>query len=145
MLKNIIQYFWSSAYTFATVQKAAACILIIVFVGQAFNQNLYYLDYVLKKAEYTNKCVNKSRPWMHCNGKCQMMKKLEEQEKKEHGQPPELRCASNCEVLPTEQYIFEPYYCKLNNIHFPLFHQGYPIDRTAAIFHPPRGNSHHLI
>ena len=39
-------------------------------------------DYEINK-EYIaqNLCINKSKPKLHCNGKCQLMKKLAEEEK----------------------------------------------------------------
>ena len=63
------------------VQKIFAAILLLAFIGQTFRQGFYYVDYLVDKAEYVKNCVNKARPKMLCNGKCQLMKKIQEQEK----------------------------------------------------------------
>lgn len=41
------------------------------------------MDYYANTAAYAKNCINKSKPVLHCNGKCQMMKQLQEEEKKE--------------------------------------------------------------
>lgn len=51
------------------------------------------LDYYTNTASFAKNCINKARPMLHCNGKCQMMKKLQQEEKKEQ-QYPESRSGS---------------------------------------------------
>lgn len=41
------------------------------------------MDYYANTVAYAKNCINKTRPALHCNGKCQMMKQLQEEEKKE--------------------------------------------------------------
>ena len=41
------------------------------------------MDYYANTAAYAKKCINKAKPAMHCNGKCQMMKQLQQEEKNE--------------------------------------------------------------
>ena len=35
---------------------------------------------------YAKNCINKARPKLHCNGKCQMMKKMRKRKKKKQNQ-----------------------------------------------------------
>lgn len=37
-------------------------------------------DYMVNLEAYKKACVNKAKPMMHCNGKCQMLKKMKKQE-----------------------------------------------------------------
>jgi hypothetical protein len=40
-----------------------------------FSSQFIRLDYLLNRASFVKNCENKARPALHCNGKCQMMKK----------------------------------------------------------------------
>lgn len=57
-------------------------ILILLVFAQTFSKWFVVIEYDLNK-EFISKnlCINKARPKLHCNGKCQMMKKLAEEEK----------------------------------------------------------------
>ena len=65
----------------------AAGFLLLTLIVQCFSKNLIFADYYLNTGTYLKKCVNKSRPQMRCKGKCQMMKKLKEEQKKEQQLP----------------------------------------------------------
>jgi len=60
----------------------AVILLSLVTLLQSFSKWIILTDYEINK-EYISKnlCINKSRPKLHCNGKCQLMKKLAEEEK----------------------------------------------------------------
>ncbi|MFT3676478.1 MAG: hypothetical protein QM781_11305 [Chitinophagaceae bacterium] len=116
-----------------------AAILLIAFMGQSFNQGWYYIGYLIQKKEYVKRCANKARPMMHCNGKCQLMKKIQAQEKKEQGQPPEMKFASRVEVLSSRSSFLLQLNIPVISTpsHFILFTTGIPVDQSSAIFHPP--------
>lgn len=50
----------------------AGCIL-----GHAFVRTAFVLHYQLRKADYVRSCENKYKPSLHCEGKCQLKKRLE--------------------------------------------------------------------
>lgn len=57
-------------------------ILMMLVLTQTFNKWLVVFEYKLNKDYIAQKlCVNKAKPKLHCNGKCQMMKRLAEEEK----------------------------------------------------------------
>jgi hypothetical protein len=62
-------------------------IAIFFLVGLLFQHLSRYIvlaDYNLNKNSITqNLCENKTRPSMHCNGKCYLVKKMKEAEKKQ--------------------------------------------------------------
>ncbi len=76
---------------------------------------------------------------MHCDGKCQLMKKIQEQERKEQGQAPEMKMASKLEVLSSKSFFLSsleiPVQNKKNN--FSDLVIGTPVDKSSSIFHPP--------
>lgn len=113
--------------------------MLIAFLAQSFNQGWYYLSYLAQKKEYMKQCVNKSRPQMHCDGRCQLMKKIEEQDKKEQGQAPEMKLASKAEVLSsTSSFLISLNFStsQVKNC-FLLLNSGIPVDQPSSIFHPP--------
>lgn len=76
---------------------------------------------------------------MHCNGKCQLMKKIQEQEEKERGLPPELKLAAKAEVISSRSFFLTqcPVVLAPVNTKFFFYTIGSPIDRSFSLFHPP--------
>lgn len=78
---------------------------------------------------------------MHCNGKCQMMKKLQQEEKKDQENPERKAENKNEIILSTKsffanvptQYLIDSKSKKL----LPSS-DGKSIDRSFDIFHPPQ-------
>jgi hypothetical protein len=57
-------------------------LLMLLILSQSFSKLFVVLEYNLNKDFIAkNLCINKAKPKLHCNGKCQMMKKLAEEEK----------------------------------------------------------------
>lgn len=60
----------------------AASILILLVMVQTFTSWLIVVEYTINKDYIANNlCVNKAKPKLHCQGKCQLMKRLAEEEK----------------------------------------------------------------
>lgn len=79
-------------------RQITALIFLMAFVSQTFSTPFMMLDYYANTSAYAKNCINKARPKMHCNGKCQVMKKMKEQEKKEQ-ENAERRSSGKYEVL----------------------------------------------
>src|SRR5207253_2645619 len=85
-----------------------------------------------------NLCINKARPKLHCNGKCQMMKRLaaEEEQNSSGTNTAKIRIQQllftdemNKPALPSLAYV-QLFY----NEELPIIKYSSPI---ASIFHPP--------
>ena len=87
-------------------KQITAGILLVAISLQILNRAVIYIDYYTNTAAFAKNCVNKARPMMHCNGKCQMMKKLQEQEKKD-SQAPERR-SFNDEIISSKSFLVAP-------------------------------------
>ena len=83
-------------------------------------------------------CINKKKPSMHCNGKCQMMKKLKKQEG-ETGTATEVPKYNQPElVLSTKTYFPRLEYIKsINSSNYPEFATALSNSYTGSIFQPP--------
>ena len=119
-------------------RQFAAILLILLFAAYHFNRTIIVLDYVANQAAFAKNCENKARPAMHCNGKCQLMKKLKEEEKKEEQNP--SRKSENKQdqvcvkpLLTTPVFSLPSATATLISISATSFPKGF----SAAIFHPP--------
>ena len=116
----------------------ATIVLLFAFALQVFNRSVIVLDYYANTASFAKACENKARPLLHCNGKCQMMKKLKEEEKKEQ-QNPERRSGSKEEVVSSKSF-FTPFLHqragekKVYSVYHSIFA---PRKSLADIFRPP--------
>jgi hypothetical protein len=112
---------------------------MLLLSGQVFSQVICYADYLLRKADYLEKCENKARPQLQCNGQCQMMKKMLAQQDNNQPAPPELKMLSAPELISSRSFfpvsLPSPALSEAECI-FPI-QIGQPTDRTIALFHPP--------
>ncbi|KAA2242553.1 hypothetical protein F0L74_08435 [Chitinophaga agrisoli] len=121
------------------MKQVAAILLLIGVLGQTFSKALIIAEYELNK-EYIakNLCVNRSRPKMHCNGRCHMMKQLKQEEKKDQ-ENPERRLENKLEIICA---AFHPDHLALTQvitfIQYPVFQENTCTDFVAAPFHPPQ-------
>jgi hypothetical protein len=119
-------------------RQIAAIFLFVAFIAQTFNGGFVMLNYYTNTAAFAKNCVNKTKPKMHCNGKCQMMKKLQEEEKKEQ-QLPERKFENKIEVLS-----FNSFFCNVN-VPLTIVDKAIPkeldcvtYDISLDFFHPPQ-------
>lgn len=118
--------------------KLAALFFMLAFAGQTFNRVVIVMDYYANTGAFAKNCENKARPQLHCNGQCQLMKKLKQVEKKD-AQNPERKAESKNEVISSRSYFPAASDIPvLNDVCFaPLLSSGELTDRSFPIFHPP--------
>ncbi len=115
--------------------------LILSFFTHQLGKAIILTDYYTNTSKYAKNCINKSKPKMNCNGKCQMMKKIQEEEKKEK-QDAEKK-DENKKDTPTTLVTYEKSTIKItfqlsNKIIKGSTSDSSPINRSYSIFHPPR-------
>jgi len=54
-------------------------LLFTALLAQTFSRSIAMADYMVNLEAYKKACVNKAKPMMHCNGKCQLLKKMKKQ------------------------------------------------------------------
>ena len=95
----------------------------------------YYID----TNAYAANCVNKNKPQMHCNGKCQLQKKLNDENNKDK-QNTERRNDVGTEVLSSKSFfavIQTPFKHFITKKYFTIS-TGTPVDHSSKFFHPPQ-------
>lgn len=66
-------------------QKITAVLLIIAIVSGSFSRFFIYTGFKMnRKYIATRLCENRNKPWLHCNGKCYLIKKIRQAEEKQN-------------------------------------------------------------
>lgn len=117
-------------------KQLTTILILLAFIAQTFNRAAVVANYYTNTAAYAKNCINKTKPQLHCNGKCQMMKQLKEEEKKE--QQNNNRKSSQDEVLSSKSFFASITITRaITIIEFCNHHIGLPIDCSTDFFHPP--------
>jgi len=121
-------------------RQLLAAVLMLAFTVQTFNQGLIVFGFYANQDAIARKlCVNKAKPKMLCHGKCQLMKKLQEEEKKDK-ENSERKIDNKAEIVfindasTNINYNLEPGMCNSFPLHKDPLLNFYLID----IFHPPQ-------
>mgnify|MGYP003286334102 FL=1 len=117
--------------------RIIAFVLLVAFAMQSFQQNLIVLDYVANTVAYIEACINKDKPELKCKGKCQLMKKLQEEEKK-NNQSPDHKGENKGQTLynaPLVAFTLPQPHTQATI--YQTFAVPPPKDRPTTIFHPP--------
>lgn len=120
--------------------KAIATILLLaILLVQVFNKWLIITGFNLQKSYIIeNLCENRTRPSMHCNGNCILMKKLNQQEKNEKKEVPKSIDVTN--IFLSSKSFFPvldtpPSFCRLK---YPYPVMGVKkVDWSSRLFRPP--------
>ena len=85
-------------------KQLTAAILLLAFITGTFSKSLIIADYYLNTSAYAKDCINKAKPNMHCNGKCQMMKKLKAEEEKKDAENNQRKDDLRNEVISSKSF-----------------------------------------
>jgi hypothetical protein len=61
------------------IRYLTVLVLLAAFAAQTFNQAVIVLEYYINTTSFAKNCENKARAELHCEGKCQMLKKINEE------------------------------------------------------------------
>jgi hypothetical protein len=116
----------------------ATFLFLAAFATQTFQRSFIVYSYYTNTAAYIKNCENKKSPSLHCNGKCQMQKKLKEEEKKDQ-QNPERKQENRPEVVSSKSFFPSLTECLTINT---TPQNSYPVvaklaGYSSSIFHPP--------
>jgi hypothetical protein len=95
-------------------------------------------DYMLNLEAYKKACINKSKPMLHCNGKCQMLKKMKKQEG-DNGTNALAPKFNQIEVVLSSKSFFPSIQVvSTTNIStFYTYNDDFSSNYIVSIFHPP--------
>ena len=133
------------------VKKTFAFILLAAFVAQSFNNTFIVFSFYLNQKKIAaTLCENRYRPMLHCDGKCQLAKKIKQEENK-NNQNPERKLENKNEVVSSKTYFITGlYFLSKENTYFKRYSANKLEGASMPVFHPPstwfflRLNSRHL-
>lgn len=119
--------------------RFVAISLILALIGSNFSRFLIYAGFEANRSYIAKElCENKERPWMHCNGRCYLMKKIKAAEEKEKKQEREDKRNSFQEAFTSPQRpaltLFSSAYRKT----YPQLPVPGVLERALAVFQPPK-------
>lgn len=120
-------------------KQLATFLLLVAFVFQSFENGLVVVDYYLNTAVFAKNCENKAKPALHCNGKCQMMKKMQETEKRDQ-QLPERKSENKIEIFycNTKYHNFENIFSEISPSQVVTEENNLLKDISLSLFRPPQ-------
>ena len=119
-----------------------AFLLLIALIGSCCSRFFIYAGFEVNK-DYIAKtlCVNVSKPWMHCNGKCYFKKKVQQAEQNEKNEAAKERLSSlSLSFFHNHADIsFQPALTKRTlNILVFKYSCNYNSLSVGSVFHPPK-------
>jgi hypothetical protein len=123
-------------------RRFIAFFLLIALISSNFSRFYVYAGFKLNRSYIAEKfCINKSRPWLHCDGKCYFMKKIKQAEDNEKKQ--EAKDNSNRTEFSFFQEAFrlsfiEPRVLTMETSLIPFRGYIYTNQYIEAVFRPPK-------
>ena len=107
-------------------------------MAQTFSRSIAMADYLVNLEAYKKACINKAKPKMHCNGKCQMIKKLKKQEGNNQANMPAPIFNQNELVLSSKSFFPSLYIVNVKYTStFFTYTDDFSSSYLGSIFHPP--------
>ena len=122
---------------YQSLKPVFTILILVAFIAQTFNQASIVARYYVNTGAFAKNCENKAKPKMHCNGKCQMMKQLQQASKNDQQAPEKSGNAKN-EVLSSKSFFGSIQFSRV--VSARIFNE-FQIKKIASfpstIFHPP--------
>ncbi len=121
------------------LKQIIAFLFLSAFVLQTFSKAFIMADYFVNTQAYAKNCENKAKPKMHCNGKCQMMKKLKQEEKKDEQNPERKMENKNEYVLSSKSFypVLKFNIAEQKTIFSLIMNNGKAIKMSYPLLRPP--------
>jgi len=119
------------------LKQLTAALLILAFAASTFCRTVIVLSYFANTTAYAKACINKTRLAMHCNGKCQLMKKLDQEEKNDQDNL-ERKAENKNEIPPVNDFctlLFQPTAATRHAVDISAAEK--PVDRHYSLLRPP--------
>lgn len=119
-------------------RQITAILLLAVFATQVSTHTVMMLDYYVNTSAYLKNCENIAKPILKCKGKCQLMKKIQAEEKKEQ-QNPERKAENKNEVSSSRSFFTSSLLPNVSIYQSTLHHFNASVLKGvhSKVFHPP--------
>ena len=117
-----------------------AIVFFISFFLQTFSANFVFINfYTNQKYIAANLCINKFKPETKCCGKCQLVKKLKQQDQDTQNTGKKSENKEEVVLAEPEFYNIEISASTIKNF-WPFYKEDFFSPISYTFFHPPRYN-----
>lgn len=120
-------------------KRVLAIFLLVAMVSSNFTRFFVYAGFQLnQKLISATLCENKNKPWLNCEGRCYLMKKLQDTEEKEKKQEQEQKRAQFQEALFENVAVVT---CMVHEVSKPIYPKALIpglAKGTYSVFLPPK-------
>lgn len=138
---NFTHYFCTYVRHSTSYQRLFSLFLLLAFFIQTFSTSWVLADYYTNTGKYAADCENKQKPELKCKGKCQMMKKIKEEEQKDNDNP-ERKAETKAETsvyFRSAKALIPAFDLESKGIpRYFSYTEGSILHRSTSVFHPPR-------
>jgi hypothetical protein len=121
------------------LNRYLAILLLMLLVFSNCSRFFVYAGFeVNQKYIAAQLCENKARPWLNCNGRCYLMKKLKQVEQKEKKQEQEQKRSQYQEAIPAALSLNLAFNKPVQRKTYPRLPAPGVIERSLSIFQPPK-------
>lgn len=120
-------------------KQFTATVFLIAFSAQIFSKAVIVVNFYANQAYIAKTlCINKANPKMRCCGRCQLSKRLKQEDNKD-SQDPNRKMEKGNEVISSKSFFasYQFHNTPGDHAYFPIFQAGKSVDRSLAVFHPP--------
>ncbi len=105
---------------------------------QTYNKAFIVFDYYVNTESFAANCENKAKPQLHCNGQCQMVKKLKQEENKD-SQNSDHKSAGGEQAISSKSFFSEIPTLSLHATRavYKTINDVRVCNMPRAFFHPP--------
>jgi len=123
-------------------RRFIALFLLVALISTHFSMYMAYAGFTMNRKLIAEKfCINKSRPWLHCDGKCYFMKKIRQAEENEKKQESKDHL-NRLEI----SFLQEPFRFSMDELNlisttketYPAYAYHYSSRYLSCIFRPPK-------
>jgi hypothetical protein len=118
------------------LKSAGAILFLVAFFAQSFNQSFVVFGFYANRSFYARICENKTRPVLHCNGKCQLAKKLKQEEGKDQ-QNSQRKLETKNEVIFCSNLPCGLSFFPIAKNRYFNYSEKLIISFSLPVFHPP--------
>lgn len=120
------------------IRRITILLLIVAVLSANFAQLFVFAGFSAnQKYIATTLCENRARPWLHCDGKCYLMKKIKQAEEKEQSNERQTQKSMLQEVFFAAATTIK-FHNQLLQIIATPYHAGTTTAQPGVIFQPPR-------
>jgi len=120
------------------IRRITLLFLIVAVLAANFGQLMVFAGFKANQKYIAGSlCVNRARPWLHCNGKCYLMKKIKQAEEKEQSNERQTQKSMLQEVFFASAATIK-FHNQLLQIIATPYHAAVPNAQPGVIFQPPK-------